>query len=366
MVFNKQFTIVFGLILLLTQSSSPDHTAIVAAPWPFNLAGAGTGAGINGEARFRLAIQNGVVTDVQLLGDAPPGLETYGRTVLQGWRFEPSPPHAIEVTLRHLREGATGCEQDTNQIVRATLPTLVEVIDKRFVTLCESGVETIEWSDAVAGLAGEVRCDCPAQTLVPGALLRVQRVGNARGFRERTVRADSKGAFRVSALDPGRYVVNVSADGFERRAYRLLISTTAASGATDLFLKSQAPQAKPAIVTAGTIPTYPSAAMAAGVQGSVDLSVSMQGNTILDIDGSGDDSRLTSAAKANVATWRFDARGVPVVHVHFEYRLQDGDCKTASQSVVTMQLPREVTVQGTRCSSAEPLELSHPASRPRH
>lgn len=349
-------------VFLSGQASSQAAPAAVAIPWPF---GSETGAAIGGptgEARFRVTVEKGTVTTIETLkveadsfyglpptADRPKVFEEAAQAYIRQWRFESNGVTTFETTVRHRLSGRTGCEQDTNQIVRATVPTLIEVVSKQFLTLCDPiAMTTTEFGEPVAVITGTLRCECTGEARIRGATIDVFPGAEENDKPMRRVRTNDRGEFVISNLEPGRYRLSLNERGYLRSDYVFVVAPSGHHAPVEFTIKPNGMPPPARVITGGTIPTYPRAARQAGVEGVVEIRVSMRGATVLDIDAWSKSPELIAPAVANVRTWRFLSSGRPVETVQFNYRLTTGDCRANPESTVKMELPKEVTIEAVR------------------
>ncbi len=313
----------------------------ISMAWPFALELGPAGTPQEGEARFQVRIDRGVVVAVEPRS-GPLGFVSSAKQTLETWRLGPDWDGSWEVAVRHVLEGENGCEDDLNQIIRATVPTLVSVTSKKSITICDPSRETVTFLKPFAEIAGVITCQCPGNILAGTELLLTSR-----GFR-RTVRSDLDGGFRFSGLMPGEYRLRFLAEAYSRTDYRFTVATDGRKDPVELEAVADPIRRVDTLVVGGSIPTYPAQALERGVAGSVDLRLSMRQDEVIDVDAKGDTSELAAATSAVVRTWRFQSTVVPVLKIKFTYRLAAGNCEITPQSTVEMRLPSNVVIESHR------------------
>ena len=321
--------------------------------WPFNLGdfvvmpAARIGPG---EAIFRVTVDAGSVTDVQPLEPRSKSLEAVAQEAIRGWKFSTGSHSSFDVTLRHSLDGTLGCDGDNNQIIRAEWPKSIEVVSRKYISTCDPAVYGTAWKISYPELAGTLVCDCPGTAPLAGVTLTIRRGKDGQVLR--TIRTDDSGHFRASGLPPAEYFIRVDDVRIEIVEYQVRLDPSSAGQPLLLPLKPAVVPSPVVLVTAGTIPGYPTRARQAGAKGIIDVRVSLEAGEVLDVDAIGGTPELASAAAANVKTWKFKPAGygvpmrdLPVLNVKFDYRLVPGDCGRAGGPKVTMTLPRAVVIE---------------------
>jgi hypothetical protein len=326
-----------------TSGRSSGGPVPVAATWPFSLEE--KIPAIVGELRLRLQVERGVVVRIGVVGQASPALAASGKEALSRWRFAPDVSAVLETTIRHTLAGETGCWPDHNQTIRAQLPDSVEVVSRKFVTICDPALTTVELHEPISILAGHLTCRCASNEAMAGVRLSLLREGRLRGAAIRTVLSDSDGRFRIGGLLPGTYRLEIRDARLQMTDYRFVVATDGRPDPLEISIEPQATTKPVTQVTGGSIPIYPSRARAAGIEGTVNLRVSLRGDDVLDVDAESANQELAAAAVSSVRTWRFRATTVPVVVIRFVYALDQGDCQQARGPVVVMDLPNTVTIR---------------------
>jgi hypothetical protein len=324
----------------------------IVAQWPFDLE---RKVGFEGTVRLTLRVERGVVEGAGITDGAVPELARAGLEAVSTWRFSPVVSTTLATTFSHKLDGTMGCGGDPNQTIRAQLPSFIEVVSRKSVTVCHTQ-PTEKWHAPVSRLTGRVICACASKAPVEGARLRVfERESDQTRARSRAIRdvlTDADGQFRVLGLRPGVYRIEIDEDHFNRMHYWVGIDPSSNPDLVEIALERPLVLPPPTHVIGGAIPTYPVGAPSSGVQGEVNLRVSMQGDEILDIDADAASDVLADAAVSNVRAWKFRSTSVPVLSIRFRYVIDPGDCPLAVSPLVTMQLPDAVTVRATRVPCA--------------
>src|SRR3990172_5467324 len=156
-VVGQRLLMTFLIVLSMGHTRQRQSIAPLSAQWPF---GWEETPPAEGYARFKVTVERGTVVRSETIGDPSLELAALGRAVLLQWKFDPTLSTTFETTFRHSREGRTGCNNDFTQVVLAQLPSLVEVISKKYITICDSGIESVELHEPVSKFIGRIRCDC--------------------------------------------------------------------------------------------------------------------------------------------------------------------------------------------------------------
>ena len=102
-----------------------------------------------------------------------------------------------------------------NFTASAVVPSLIEIVSRPHVT-CDPSVAIDRRPSVVVPLIeGTVRCDCPGVDTLAGADVSLRRDDGA-GEWLRQVRTDRGGSFRIGGVAPGRYVLEIGANGHSR------------------------------------------------------------------------------------------------------------------------------------------------------
>ena len=121
-------------------------------------------------------------------------------------------------------------------------------------------------------------------------------------------------------------------------------------------------------VASASVPLYPPLAGQARIQGIVVLSVSTDGQQVSAVNVRSGHPLLASAAKENVATWRFAPHAPTKFDVKFEYRLLDYpckngcDCDTKEADSVLIRFPADIQVTAPIpliCDPAAPIKTKN-------
>ena len=329
------------------QALSPRQPLPTAAPWPLGLE-RNLRLGIEGSVRLMVQVERGSVVHVGLVGEAAPYLAAPIIDAISKWQFAPDVTTVLETTVRRSLAGDTGCGLDQNQTILARLPESIEVVSRKFVMACDPTIARIERREPLSRVSGRLICDCPSRDPLRSVRLNVYSDPRAEGSAIRTLLTDTDGTFRITGLRPGAYRLEIRQPGFEFTDYRFVV---ALGGDASPFDAQIAPRPEPARVpqvVSGSIPVYPSAALATGIQGVVNVRLSLDGNTVLDIDADSAHPELAAAAVANVRTWKFRETTVPVLSIGFTYVIDQGDCKQPVNPLITMKLPDSVTIRAVR------------------
>jgi len=312
-----------------------------------------------GDVRQTVSTVGGRVSSVQADGTSAVLFSPLAEANVRTWRISSQPPAKFDVLYQYRQSPAACFERDLNPSVTMRLPTTIEVHAKR-PTICDSigDIDAEPGILAVRRVIGVVMSERDGLPL-PGTSIRISRDDSAE-FRQREIRTDPTGRFRVSGLVPGRYSLNVGMEGYLTSRYVVLLDPTAATDELQLRLrKSSAPPPPPVLVTGAAIPLYPEAARKAGVEGVVRVRASLDSNGMIDVDADGADQTLARSAADNVRTWLIRAIRGSVLDVVFHYVLTPGDCTGAQGVTVQMNFPYEVTVTAKRvlpCRSFSPQE----------
>ena len=134
------------------------------------------------------------------------------------------------------------------------------------------------------------------------------------------------------------------------------------------FLPTAAQQAERPLlrVISASVPFYPRIAASASIQGSVSLKLSTDGQQVSAVDAASGHPLLVSAAKENVATWRFERHRPTTFEVKFQYRLLDYacesgcNCKTQETESVLIRFPTDVQVNAPIPLICDPVAETRP------
>jgi hypothetical protein len=111
------------------------------------------------------------------------------------------------------------------------------------------------------------------------------------------------------------------------------------------------------IVVAAQVPSYPSTAVAAGIEGTVISKIKVTDGEVLDAEIVSGPTILASAAKQNLLTWRFDSTVNETLRVMYVFELAKEEIFQPENPVIVLRLPnyvkltanpvRAVTVRGS-------------------
>jgi TonB family protein len=108
------------------------------------------------------------------------------------------------------------------------------------------------------------------------------------------------------------------------------------------------------VVTSASVPLYPVAARAMGIEGRVVLHVSTDGKGVSNVIAVRGPLMLQKTAKENVQTWQFEEHSPTSFDVVFRYKLYD--CRECSDnSTVSLKLPTDVEVSIPRVVIEDPV-----------
>jgi TonB family protein len=124
-----------------------------------------------------------------------------------------------------------------------------------------------------------------------------------------------------------------------------------------LCLLSQANAIEPVlpVVSSAPIPFYPAAALKAGIEGTVTIRVTTNGERVVTANVESGSPMLSRAAVENIMAWRFEHHKPISFVVTFRYvRSSEKYCGITDNGIITLRLPREVVVEGQRIVMCDP------------
>jgi hypothetical protein len=176
---------------------------------------------------------------------------------------------------------------------------------------------SIELLEPISRVAGQLICDmrveiaparCQLSFVRPKSRERPRRCARC----ARIPRALPDGP----TCPPGNYRLKIRDRDYQSTDYRFTLQKGGSPEPLEILV-APLPQYPPVPqVRSGSIPVYPTGALAAGIQGVVHLRLSFTGDRVIDVDADSDYPQLAAAAAANVRTWRFQTTTVPVVSHH--------------------------------------------------
>lgn len=99
------------------------------------------------------------------------------------------------------------------------------------------------------------------------------------------------------------------------------------------------------VIKSAEMPLYPRLARIARVQGTVQLEVTTDGDSIKNVTATGAQQLLLSAAEANVKTWTFYKHKPQSFTVTFVYKLEAPEVYGSVNPTVLIELPNRVEVR---------------------
>jgi outer membrane biosynthesis protein TonB len=93
------------------------------------------------------------------------------------------------------------------------------------------------------------------------------------------------------------------------------------------------------------MPLYPDLARDARIEGTVQVKVTTDGNSITKITAGGAHKILVDAAEQNVRTWKFYRHKPQTFTVIFVYRLESPEVYGFVNSTVSLELPNRVEIR---------------------
>jgi TonB family protein len=329
------------------------------------------GALLSGPVELDVTTDGERVTSVDIVTPRPL-LDRAAQEGLRNWVFAPHQPTSFRVTVQYERlrtelvDPASCVTREIPRTITHDLPTRVRV-QRSSDFLCDAG-EVVRTAITTSTLTGQVVCDCPGRAIVPGADVSVQprappeerRPGIERPF-SRIVHVDETGQFRIDDAPAGTYDVQVGSLAFTSRRYEVrvvsdgkprppLSLSIAPNPAVVQYLRLHPRETSR--VSTRQIPTYPIAALTAGVEGLVVVRVT-PGSTPVAVEGH---RLLTVAALALAKTWETSSRNDEPFDVRIAYRLTQGDCAGGGPRVV-LKLPREIEITAKRVFPCAPRTL---------
>ena len=269
---------------------------------------------------------------------------------LASWSFGNSGRMSFDVTYRYERFDRHDCSANQNVRISMTLPNEIRVETPARVLCDYLATELMRPVLRARDVVGTLRCECAGAPPISGAGVKVEAEGdNSSMFRNLVT--DESGVFAAHHIPAGRYRLQIGAGGFENRTYDVDVDPGNDPRALDLRLKPGGPvfpPPPPALITAAAVPLYPTEALRNGDAGTVNVRLTLETRSFLDIDADSPYRALADAAVANARTWRFTNATVNVLTVQYRYVLEPVPCGSDLRPHVTLDFPDRVTIEAKR------------------
>jgi hypothetical protein len=273
--------------------------------------------------------------------------------LVKQWRFKPGWEGQFEITARFAVDTRLWtCVAMRNPTISVRVPTDIQITVPQF-RFCDGTQAVVETGIVTGTLDGVLRCDCTNRRTISDAIIRVTPEP-AQAFdeeRRRLTKTARDGSFQVAGLPDGKYQVEISAQGFESKAFLFRIDNGRTGRQVIEWLVAEEPAVElnpVTVVKEADIPLYPRAAAERGIEGVVTLRVSGPPDRELSVQIESGPPMLARAAAENVRSWVFESPPASKLKITFAYKLLPGDCGLDQQPVVTMRFPTAVELTAKR------------------
>jgi hypothetical protein len=111
------------------------------------------------------------------------------------------------------------------------------------------------------------------------------------------------------------------------------------------------------VVSAASVPLYPSTALLAHILGSVSIRVRTDGEKISSLNDESGPPMLVQAARENLRTWQFEKHDPTTFLVTFEYRIEEPGVCSVENSNVVLHMPLHVEISAKGVHTCDPASV---------
>ncbi|HKC66042.1 MAG TPA: energy transducer TonB [Pyrinomonadaceae bacterium] len=124
----------------------------------------------------------------------------------------------------------------------------------------------------------------------------------------------------------------------------MLLATCALVGGSTYSTQAQQPTHYPKLIS-GQMPLYPSLARTAHITGTVELQITVQKGSVIEVQVKSSSSpHLTNPSISNIKTWQFDAEGSITFLIKYVYEIKGKQTAIPENPRVELDLPHLVRV----------------------